>query len=98
MRPSHRFSLLLVSLAFMIAFTAAGYAQSGDNAIAHAAVANGQAGLGSDIGPVNVKAGYPGILSIGSNVVLDADTGAVVSGLSGNRRPEQQISADRRRE
>ena len=84
MRPSHRFSLLLVSLAFMIAFTAAGYAQSGDNAIAHAAVANGQAGLGSDIGPVNVKAGYPGMLSIGSNVVLDADTGAVVSGLSGN--------------
>ncbi len=69
----------------MIAMTTAGFAQSsGDNAIAHAAVANGQAGLGSDIGPVDVNSGYPGMLTIGSNVVLDADTGAVVSGLSGS--------------
>ncbi|MBZ5491985.1 MAG: hypothetical protein LAO76_13720 [Acidobacteriia bacterium] len=84
MRPSHRISILFLFLAFMIAFTAAGYAQSADNAIARAAIANGQAGLSSDIGPVDVSAGYPGMLSIGSNVVLDANTGAVVSGLSGN--------------
>jgi hypothetical protein len=84
MRPSRRFSLLFVVLAFMIAFTAAGYAQSGDDAIAHSAIANGQAGLSSDIGPVNVNQGYPGMFAIGSNVVLDANTGAVVNGLSGN--------------
>lgn len=84
MRPSRRFSTLFVALAFILAFTVAAYAQtSADNAIAHAAVANSQAGLGNDIGPVNVKSGYPGMLTIGSNVVLNADTGAVVSGLSG---------------
>ena len=85
MKPSRRSSLLVVVLVFMLALTGACYAQaSGDNAIAHSAIANGQAGLSNDIGPVNVKSGYPGVLTIGSNVVLDADTGAVVSGLSGN--------------
>lgn len=85
MRRSPRFSFLFVALVFMVAMTAAGFAQSSsDNAIARAAVANGQAGLSSNIGPVNVNSGYPGMLTIGSNVVLDADTGAVVSGLSGN--------------
>lgn len=85
MRPSRRFSFLFIALAFMVAMTAAGFAQSSaDNAIAHAAIANGQAGLSSDIGPINVNSGYPGMLTIGSNVVLDANTGAVVSGLSGN--------------
>jgi hypothetical protein len=69
----------------MIAFTAAAYAQS-DNALAHAAIANGQANLGvsNDIGPVNVNSGFPGMLTIGSSTVLDANTGAVVSGLSGS--------------
>ncbi|HKT50448.1 MAG TPA: hypothetical protein VJV96_09120 [Candidatus Angelobacter sp.] len=82
MRPS-RFTLLFLSLLFL--FAVSGFAQTAaDNAIAHAAVANSQAGLGSDIGPVNVNSGYPGMLTIGSNVVLDADTGAVVSGASGN--------------
>ena len=91
MKPSRRSSLIVVVLVFMLALTGACYAQaSGDNAIAHSALANGQAGLSNDIGPVNVKSGYPGVLTIGSNVVLDAETGAVVSGLSGN--------ADRRRQ
>jgi hypothetical protein len=85
MRPSRRFTFLFVALVFMLAMTAVGFAQtSADDAIAHAAVANGQAGLSSDIGPLNVNSGYPGMLTIGSNVVLDANTGAVVSGLSGN--------------
>lgn len=85
MRPSPRFSVLFVALVFTVAMTAVGYAQTAaDNALAHAAVANGQAGLSSDIGPVNVSSGYPGMLTIGSNVVLNADTGAVVSGLSGS--------------
>src|SRR5215472_993482 len=86
MRPSSRFSVLFLVVVFMLAFAAAGYAQttSGDNAIARAAIANGQAGLSSDIGPVNVSSGYPGMFTIGSNVVLDANTGAVVSGLSGS--------------
>src|SRR6478609_6813668 len=85
MRPSRRSSLLVVVLVFMLVFAAACYAQaSDDNAVAHSAIANGQASLSSNIGPVNVQSGYPGMLTIGSNVVLDADTGAVVSGLSGN--------------
>jgi hypothetical protein len=33
---------------------------------------------------MNVQSAFPGVLTIGSNVVLDADTGAVVSGLSGS--------------
>lgn len=82
MRPSR---VTLPFLFLLLLFAVSGFAQTAaDNAIAHAAVANGQAGLGSDIGPVNVNSGYPGMLSIGSNVVLDADTGAVVSGASGN--------------
>lgn len=85
MRPSRRFSVLFVALVFTVAMTAVGYAQTAaDNAIAHAAAANGQAGLSSDIGPQNVNSGYPGMLTIGSNVVIDANTGAVVSGLSGS--------------
>jgi len=86
MRPSRRFSVLFVALVFAVAMTAVGYAQTAaDNAIAQAAVANGQANLDSNsIGPVNVNSGYPGMLTIGSNVVLDANTGAVVSGLSGS--------------
>jgi hypothetical protein len=85
MRPSSRISVQFVVLVFILAFAVACYAQStGDNAIAHSAIANGQAGLSNDIGPVNVSSGYPGMLTIGSNVVLDANTGAVVSGLSGN--------------
>ncbi|HKV91436.1 MAG TPA: hypothetical protein VJW20_02690, partial [Candidatus Angelobacter sp.] len=85
MRPSRRFSVLFVALVFTVAMTAVGYAQTAaDNAIAHAAVANGQPSLNSDIAPVNVNSGYPGMLTIGSNVVLDANTGAVVSGLSGS--------------
>ena len=80
---SSRFTLLLLCLLFL--FAICGFAQTAaDNAIAHSAVANGQAGLGSDIGPVNVNSGQPGMFTIGSNVVLDADTGAVVSGASGS--------------
>ena len=82
MRPS-RFTMLFLSLLFV--FAVSGFAQTpADSAIARATVANAQAGLGSDIGPVNVNSGHPGMLTIGSNVVLDADTGAVVSGASGN--------------
>jgi hypothetical protein len=78
MRPSHRFTLLFVSLAFMIAFTAAGYAQAGDNAIAHAAVANGQADLG-DRHPVPAASVQNGSTS---QILFDADTGAVSGGFN----------------
>ncbi len=82
MIPSRRFGLLFFVLLFMFAFTA-GYAQTGDDAIARSAVASGQADFPSHT-PINVNSGYAGALTIGSNVVLDADTGAVVSGSLGN--------------
>lgn len=81
MRASLRFTLPSVLLVFMLAFTAAGYAQAGDEAIARSAVGNGQADFGTHT-PKNINSAFPGMLTIGSNVVLDADTGAVVSGLS----------------
>jgi len=51
MRPSRRFSVLFVALVFTVAMTAVGYAQTAaDNAIAQAAIVNGQANLnGNDI-------------------------------------------------
>jgi hypothetical protein len=72
----------MLSLPLLFLFALSGFAQTAsDNAIAHAAVANGQAGADSHVAPVSVNSGYPGMLTLGSNVVLDADTGAVVSGL-----------------
>jgi len=82
MRPS-RFTLLFLSL-FVLAATSAFAQTSGDEAIARATVAGGQADMDHNVTPVNVNSGQPGMLTIGSNVVLDADTGAVVSGLSGS--------------
>ena len=82
MRPS-RFTLLFLSL-FVLAATCAFAQTSGDEAIARSAVAGGQADMDHNVTPVNVNSGQPGMLTIGSNVVLDADTGAVVSGLSGS--------------
>jgi hypothetical protein len=82
MRPS-RITMLFLSLVVLLAVGS--FAQTAaDNAIARAAVANGQADMDHHVTPVNVNSGYPGMLTIGSNVVLDADTGAVVSGLSGS--------------
>lgn len=80
---SSRFSMSFLSL--LLLFAVSGFAQTAaDNAIAHAAVANGQAGADHHMAPVNVNSGYPGMLTISPSVVLDADSGAVVSGLSAN--------------
>ena len=81
MRPS-RFTLLFLAL-LLLMLSVCDFAQTAaDSAIARAAVANGQADMDHNVSPVNVNSGFPGMLTIGSNVVLDADTGAVVSGLS----------------
>ena len=82
MRPS-RLTMLFLSL-FLVFATCAFAQTAGDDAIAHAAVAGGQADMDHHVSPVNVNSGQPGMLTIGSNVVLDADTGAVVSGASGS--------------
>jgi hypothetical protein len=76
MRPSLRFTLLFVVFIFVLAFNAAGYAQAGDEAIAHAAIANGSPDMGSR-GVVDAQ--HVAVFSIGS-VLLDADTGKVVGG------------------
>ena len=76
MRPSLRFTLLFVVFIFMLAFTAAGYAQAGDDAIARSAIANGRPDMG-DRGVVDAQ--HVAVFSIGS-VLLDADTGKVVGG------------------
>jgi hypothetical protein len=76
MRPSLRFTLLFVVFIFMLAFTAAGYAQAGDDAIARSAIANGSPDMGSR-GVVDAQ--HVTVFSIGS-VLLDADTGKVVGG------------------
>ena len=82
MKSPFRFMLLYTLVVFTLAFTAAGYAQAGDEAIARAAVGSGLPDYASHP-PKDLQSAYPGVLTIGSNVVLDADTGAVVSGLSG---------------
>jgi hypothetical protein len=76
MRPSLRFTLLFVVFIFMLAFTAAGYAQAGDDAIARSAIANGSPDMGSR-GVVDAQ--HVAVFSIGS-VLLDADSGKVVGG------------------
>lgn len=76
MRPSLRFTLLAILLVFMLAFTAAGFGQSGDDAIARAAIASGQPDAGARAA---VDAQHVAVFSIGS-VLIDADTGQVVGG------------------
>jgi hypothetical protein len=83
MRPSPRFNLLFVVVLIILAFTLTGYAQTaGDAAIARAAVASGPADFPAHP-PIDVSSGYPGMLTIGSSVVLD-ENGAVVAGPIGN--------------
>jgi hypothetical protein len=76
MRPSLRFTFLSVVVISMLAFTTAGYAQAGDDAIARSAIANGSPDMGSR-GVVDAQ--HVSVFSIGS-VLLDADTGKVVGG------------------
>ena len=79
MRPSFRFTLLFLVSAFAFTFAAIGHAQqSGDNAIAHAAIARGVPDAGAR---APVDATHVAVFSIGS-VLLDADTGAVVGASS----------------
>jgi len=77
MRPS-RFTLLcFLVFAVVCGLTASGFGQqTGDDAIARAAIASGRADLG-DRGPVDAQ--HVAVFSIGS-VLLDADTGKVVGG------------------
>lgn len=76
MRPSPRVTPLFVVLLFILAFTAAGYAQAGDDAIARAAISSGTPDMG---GRTAVQAQTVQNGSLGQ-VVFDATTGAVISG------------------
>jgi hypothetical protein len=77
MRPSLRFVCLSFALLFVFGMSVTSYAQQGgDDAISRAAVAGGVPDMGSRQ-PVNAASVQTGSLS---SVVLDADTGAVVSG------------------
>src|SRR5262249_15073494 len=73
MTPS-RFTILLLTLLCLSAVVS--FAQAGDAAIARAAIAGGSADTGTraPINATTVQNGSP------SSIVLDADTGAVVSG------------------
>ncbi len=76
MRPSLRFPLLFLVLIFTLAFAAGSYAQSGDDAIARTAIANGQVdgGARAPVRVGSVQNGSP------NQILFDAKTGAVVSG------------------
>jgi hypothetical protein len=93
MRITPRFTILVVVSALCLTLTVTGFSQqSGDEAAARAAIANGHADLG-DRGPVDAT--HVPVFSIGS-VVLDADTGKVVdgsnfAGLNANRGSQSAI-------
>jgi len=77
MRPSPRFTSLLSALIFVFVLSAGSYAQTpGDAALAKAAIASGSPDAGA-LDPVRAASLQGGSLS---SIVLDADTGAVVSG------------------
>ena len=81
MRPSLRFALFAV-LSLTLCSAIAAFAQkTASDPEATAAVAGGQADFKNPISPTDVTKTQPTQLTIGSNVVIDADTGAV-EGLS----------------
>jgi hypothetical protein len=80
MRPS-RLPLMLAALSLVFLLTASGFGQNDPEAAA--AVAGGQAGFTNPITPTDITATQAGQLTIGSNVVFDAVTGAVVGAGSG---------------
>src|SRR5215467_6580726 len=79
MRSSPRFIPVFLGL-LVVAFAIAGYGQQSGDPEAYTAVANGQAGLSSLKPAVDVTSTQGGVITIGSNFVFDADTGALVSG------------------
>ncbi len=67
------------------AFTLSSFAQKpSTDPEAAAAIVNGQAGLSSNVTPVNVQQTQPGQLTIGSDTVFDAVTGGIVGGVRNN--------------
>jgi hypothetical protein len=81
MRFPLRFSFMLAAIMLVFALAVSGYAQkTGTEAEAAAAIANGQAGLSTPLSPINIRQAQPGQLTIGSDTVFDAVTGAVISG------------------
>jgi hypothetical protein len=83
MRPSPRFTLPLIVLIFVFAFTAAGFGQAADDAIARSAMSGGQASFPART-PVDLTHTPPTQLTVGANTVFDAETGAVVGADSGS--------------
>lgn len=79
MRTSSRFSFLFLCLLLVAGLAASSSAQSGTgDASAYAALAKGKAGYAMPLKPVNVNQAQPNQLTIGSDVVFDAVTGAIV--------------------
>ncbi|MGC2694740.1 MAG: hypothetical protein WA738_03035, partial [Candidatus Angelobacter sp.] len=85
MRPSLRFSFLSLALLVAFALTVSSYGQKpSTDPEASAAVSNGQAGLTAPVTPINVNQTQPGQITIGSDTVFDAVTGAVVGAGGGS--------------
>lgn len=81
MRPSPRFTFLFLALFALFVLVGTSYAQ--DDAVARAAMANGQAGFANPVSPTDITATRPGQFVLDSNVVFDAVTGGVVGAASG---------------
>ncbi|HZU34137.1 MAG TPA: hypothetical protein VFB79_23715, partial [Candidatus Angelobacter sp.] len=82
MSPSPK---LLFFAVLFFAFTLSSFAQKpSTDPEAAAAIVNGQAGLSSNVTPVNVQQTQPGQLTIGSDTVFDAVTGGIVGGVRNN--------------
>jgi hypothetical protein len=81
MRPSPRFTFLFLALFAVFVLAGTSYAQ--DDAVARAAMANGQAGFANPVSPTDITATRPGQFVLDSNVVFDAVTGGVVGAGTG---------------
>jgi len=84
MRSSPRFTYIFLGLLLVMALTIPSYGQAkpAGDPLALGAIANGQVNLSPSAPPVNVNSTQPGVFALSSSVVLDAETGAVISGLS----------------
>lgn len=92
MRPSPRFTLLVLSLVLVLGFATSSFGQNPNDPEAAAAVANGAAGY-ARMTPVPVDRSQPVQLTIGSSTVFDAVTGGVVGAGGGQGNANTNSSA-----